>query len=119
MQSVVAPALATARSFTHVSYNNDDGDGDFNDLNDNGVNDDDELTDAVLATLTEVSALTVFVVDGRRRWCVKWWARQRGTWCECSGDVHLCSLLCCFLGSASALVTFVCVLCTLRTRISR
>jgi hypothetical protein len=27
-----------------------------------------------------------------------------------SCHVHLCSLLCCFLGSASALVTFVCVL---------
>jgi hypothetical protein len=32
-------------------------------------------------------------------------------WCECSFDVHLCSLLCCFLGGASALVTFIRVLC--------
>jgi hypothetical protein len=37
-------------------------------------------------------------------------------WCECSFDVHLCSLLCSFLGSSSALVTFICVLCTLRTQ---
>jgi hypothetical protein len=38
---------------------------------------------------------------------------------ECSCDVHLCSLSCCSLGSASALVTFICVLCTLRAHISR
>jgi hypothetical protein len=28
-------------------------------------------------------------------------------WCEYSYDVPLCSLLCCSLGSASALVTFI------------
>jgi hypothetical protein len=38
---------------------------------------------------------------------------------ECSCDVHLCSLLCCSVGGASALVTFICVLCTLRTQISQ
>jgi hypothetical protein len=41
-------------------------------------------------------------------------------WCECSCDVHLCSLLCCSLCGASALVALICaVLCTLRTQISR
>jgi hypothetical protein len=41
-------------------------------------------------------------------------------WCDCSCDVHVCSFLLSYsLGSESALVTFVCVLCTLRTRISR
>jgi hypothetical protein len=40
-------------------------------------------------------------------------------WCERSCDVHLCSLLCCSLGGASALVTFICVRCTLRAQISR
>jgi hypothetical protein len=41
-------------------------------------------------------------------------------WCDCSCDVQLCSLLCCSLGGASALVTFISsVLCTLRTQISR
>jgi hypothetical protein len=33
--------------------------------------------------------------------------------------VHLRSLLCCSLGDATALVTFICVLCILRTQISR
>jgi hypothetical protein len=37
-------------------------------------------------------------------------------WSECFRDVHLCSLFCCSLGGASAL-TFICVLCTLRTQI--
>jgi hypothetical protein len=32
--------------------------------------------------------------------------------------VHLYSLLCCSLGGASALFTFICVHCTLRTQIS-
>jgi hypothetical protein len=36
------------------------------------------------------------------------WRRQ----CECSCDVYSCSLLRCSLGSASALVMFICVLCT-------
>jgi hypothetical protein len=36
-------------------------------------------------------------------------------WCECPCDAHLCSLLCCSLGGASALVTFLCVLSTQRT----
>jgi hypothetical protein len=40
-------------------------------------------------------------------------------WCECSCDVHVCSILCCSLGGASALLTLICVLCTLRLRISR
>jgi hypothetical protein len=40
-------------------------------------------------------------------------------WCDCSCDINVCSLLCRFSGSASALVTFICVLCTLRTQISR
>jgi hypothetical protein len=39
-------------------------------------------------------------------------------WCDCSCDVHLCSLLCCSVRGASALVTFICVLCTLRTQIA-
>jgi hypothetical protein len=29
-------------------------------------------------------------------------------------NIYLCPLLCCSLGSASALVTLICVLCTLR-----
>jgi hypothetical protein len=29
----------------------------------------------------------------------------RGGWCDCFCDVHLCSLLCCSFGGASALVT--------------
>jgi hypothetical protein len=29
--------------------------------------------------------------------------------CDCSCDVHSCPLLCCSLGGASALVTFICV----------
>jgi hypothetical protein len=33
--------------------------------------------------------------------------------------VYLCSLLCCSLGDARALVTFICVLCTRRAHISR
>jgi hypothetical protein len=42
-----------------------------------------------------------------------------GRWCDCSCHVHSsCSLLCCYLGSATALVTFICVLFTLRTQIS-
>jgi hypothetical protein len=42
-----------------------------------------------------------------------------GWWCDCSCDVHLDSLLCCLLGCASALVTSIRVLCTLRTQILR
>jgi hypothetical protein len=34
-----------------------------------------------------------------------------GGLCECSCDVHLCSLSCCSFGGASAFVTFICVLC--------
>jgi hypothetical protein len=39
---------------------------------------------------------------------------------ECYCDFHcfMCYLLCCYLGSASALVTFICVLCTLRAQIT-
>jgi hypothetical protein len=44
----------------------------------------------------------------------------RGGWGECSCRVHSCPLLCCSLGDApSALATFICVLCTLRTQSSR
>jgi hypothetical protein len=34
-------------------------------------------------------------------------ANQSGRECECTCDFHLCSLLCCSVGSASALVTFI------------
>jgi hypothetical protein len=40
-------------------------------------------------------------------------------WCEFICDVHVCSPLCCFLDSASPFVTFTCVICTLRSQISR
>jgi hypothetical protein len=39
--------------------------------------------------------------------------------CDCSCHVHLCALSCCSLGGAIALVTFICVLRTLRAQISR
>jgi prolyl-tRNA synthetase len=45
--------------------------------------------------------------------------RGIGGLCECFCDVQSCSLLCSSLGSPSALVTFICVLCTLRTQILR
>jgi hypothetical protein len=38
-------------------------------------------------------------------------------WCDCSCDVHLCSLPCYSLGGAISLVTIIRVLCTLRTQI--
>jgi hypothetical protein len=47
------------------------------------------------------------------------WLTPLCRWCDRSCDVYVCSLLCCSLGSASALVTCISVLCTLRTRISR
>jgi hypothetical protein len=43
-------------------------------------------------------------------------ASRMRRWCECSCDVHLCSLMCCSLGGASALVTSIRVLCTLCAR---
>jgi D-3-phosphoglycerate dehydrogenase len=46
-------------------------------------------------------------------------SRILGGCCDCSCHVHLCFLLCCSLGGATALVTFLRVLCTLRTQISR
>jgi ATP-dependent RNA helicase DDX27 len=39
-----------------------------------------------------------------------------GRWCDCSCHVNLCPLLLCSFGSASALVTIICVLCSLRAR---
>jgi hypothetical protein len=47
------------------------------------------------------------------------WATGKGVgrWCECFCHVYLCSLLCCSLGSAIALLTFSCVFCTRRTQI--
>jgi hypothetical protein len=43
--------------------------------------------------------------------------RGASRWCKCSCDVQFCSLLCCTLVGASALVTIICVLCTPRTQI--
>jgi hypothetical protein len=44
---------------------------------------------------------------------------DHGRECDCSCRVHSRSLLCCSLGSASALVTFICVYCTLHSLLSR
>jgi hypothetical protein len=40
----------------------------------------------------------------------------RCRWCDCSCDVHLCSLSCCCSGGATAFVTFMCVIWTLRAQ---
>jgi hypothetical protein len=56
----------------------------------------------------DATSADLLVEDNENRLVLLDVMAPQGRLCGCSGDVQLCSLLCCSLSSASALVTFIC-----------
>jgi hypothetical protein len=94
----------------------DDGDDDDGDGDGSGDNDAEDKDDGDGDDDAEIQRLNaLFAADVEREGDA---LLTEGGWCDCSGDVHMCFLLCYSLGCATALVTFICVLCTLLSQLS-
>jgi hypothetical protein len=65
-----------------------------------------QLSGPIPGPLTTLTATAALRFDGSPSLCIL----DAGRWCDCTCDIHLCSLSCCSLGGASALVAFICVL---------